>query len=222
MLLSYNGLVDLVEKGYLKHVLPENIGAASIDVTLAPTLFQEIMPESFCPNCSRKVEPDAILPISPKVSERVQCPHCKQMAWTEQYQAPIDIREKEQMRFKGIDCTATMGGHVLWPGQCVLASTNEVFNLPNHIATEYKLKSSMARVFLGHLLAGWADPGFHGSNLTLELKNESQFHKLKLVAGMKIGQIVCWECEEVPNEKSYAQTGRYNKSEGVVQGQGVI
>ena len=42
---------------------------------------------------------------------------------------------------------------VLVPGQFVLASSVETFNLPNNIAGEYKLKSSMARNGLQHLLA---------------------------------------------------------------------
>lgn len=222
MLLSYNGLVKLVEHGWLTNVDSANINAASIDLTLAPILLVETEPPSICPKCSVEVDIMAALDFRKNSPEHIQCPKCKQMSYAHAYKRPIDVRRKEEMKFIQKDCAKTMGGYVLDPGECVLASTVEEFNLPNHIATEYKLKSSMARVFLGHLLAGWADPGFHGSNLTLELKNESRYHKLLLVAGMKIGQVVCWETEEVPNEKSYATVGRYNQSQGVVAGKGVI
>lgn len=103
------------------------------------------------------------------------------------------------------------GGWRLYPGEFALASTREVFNLPNDIAAEFKLKSSLARSGLQHLLAGWCDPGWHGSTLTLELKNVLQHHPLILRPGMKIGQIVLWRGEPVPEEASYAKRGRYNR-----------
>ena len=59
----------------------------------------------------------------------------------------------------------------LLPGMFVLAHTQEVFNLPPWLSAEYKLKSSMARAGIDHLNAGWCDAGWHGSSLTLELKN---------------------------------------------------
>ena len=50
-------------------------------------------------------------------------------------------------------------GFILPPGGCVLASTMETFNLPNDIACEFKLKSSIARVFLNCMLATWCFVG---------------------------------------------------------------
>jgi dCTP deaminase len=98
----------------------------------------------------------------------------------------------------------------LHPNQFLLASSNETFNLPNNIACEYKLKSSLARNGLQHMLAGWCDPGWNDSTLTLELKNVTQFHTLVLEPGMKIGQMVFFECDPVPEEHSYASKGQYN------------
>lgn len=100
--------------------------------------------------------------------------------------------------------------YALIPGEFVLASSKEVFNLPNMISAEYKLKSSMARIGLEHLNAGWCDAGWHGSVLTLELKNMTRFHHLLLSEGDKIGQIVFFRHTEVPADKSYAVRGRYN------------
>jgi len=101
-------------------------------------------------------------------------------------------------------------GYILKPGEFILASSVEVFNLPNNISGEYKLKSTMARNGLEHLNAGWCDAGWNGSKLTLELVNVSRFHSLLLKPGMKIGQIVFFKHEKVPEDKSYASRGQYN------------
>lgn len=129
----------------------------------------------------------------------------------------VDLAAKENISTE----TIVMGedGYVLEPGECVLAHSNEVFNLPNTIAAEYKLKSSMARNFLNHMLAGWCDPGWHGSQLTLEFHNCSN-QQLRIRPGMKCGQVVFWECEDV-GEGSYAIHGQYNGQEGAVASKGV-
>lgn len=98
----------------------------------------------------------------------------------------------------------------LYPGQFVLAHTEQVFHLPLHISAEYKLKSSLARSGLEHLNAGWCDAGWNNSVLTLELKNMTQEHILVLERGMPIGQIVFFHHKEVPHHRSYAARGRYN------------
>lgn len=103
----------------------------------------------------------------------------------------------------------------LEPGEFCLAQTKEVFHLPMTISGEYKLKSSMARIGLEHLNAGWCDAGWNGSVLTLELKNVSNYHTIILRPGDKIGQIVFFEHEPVPMDKSYAARGRYNNDKKV-------
>ena len=60
------------------------------------------------------------------------------------------------------------------PGEFVLAETQETFDLPEHISGQFALKSSRARAGYSHMLAGWCDPGWHGSKLTLELQNRSE------------------------------------------------
>lgn len=98
----------------------------------------------------------------------------------------------------------------LLPGEFILAQSAQVFNLPPYISAEYKLKSSMARIGLEHLNAGWCDAGWNGSVLTLELKNMTRHHAIRLHAGDRIGQIVFFEHEAVPEDRSYAARGRYN------------
>lgn len=99
--------------------------------------------------------------------------------------------------------------YMLKPGQFVLAETVEVFNLPTHIAAQFMLKSSRARSGLEHLMAGYCDPGWHGSALTMELHNSRQLHPIPLWPGMRIGQMVFHRMSAKPL-KPYDQTGRYN------------
>jgi dCTP deaminase len=75
--------------------------------------------------------------------------------------------------------------YLLVPGQFVLAETLEIFNLPDSICANFALKSSRAREGLSHALAGFADPGWHGSRLTLELHNIRQLHPVAIWPGMK-------------------------------------
>ena len=102
----------------------------------------------------------------------------------------------------------------------MLASTAETLNMPSWLSAEYSLKSSLGRNFLSHQLAGWCDPTFKGK-VTLELKNETQFHKLVLTKGMKIGQIKFFKHPPVPHDKSYAVKGQYNEQDKVQPSKGV-
>jgi len=99
--------------------------------------------------------------------------------------------------------------YMLSPSSFCLAETRECFNLPEDISAQFVLKSSRAREGLNHLLAGWCDPGWHGSKLTLELKNERRYHDIPLYPGLKIGQMVFHLMNNVPMH-SYALTGNYN------------
>ena len=132
----------------------------------------------------------------------------------------VDLAKKETPAMKPLTITAD-DYLLLHPGQFVLAETIETFHLPNNIACEFKLKSSAARAGLNHSLAGWGDPGFNNATLTLELHNALQYHTLTLHPGMRIGQIVFWEGESVPNEHSYATKGRYNNQRGATESKGL-
>lgn len=107
------------------------------------------------------------------------------------------------------------------PGEFILAQTIEEFYLPNDIAAEFRLKSSVARVGLDQALAVWCDPGWNSSVLTVELRNNTRYHVLVLEAGMKIGQVVFFKGEPVPDEASYAVRGQYNNDKIVTGNKGV-
>lgn len=108
---------------------------------------------------------------------------------------------------------------LLLPGQFVLAQTVETFSLPEDIAAQFALKSSRAREGLEHLMAGYCDPGWHGSVLTLELHNSRQLHCIPLWPGKRIGQMVFHRLS-MPPRRSYAETGRYNRDAAVTGSRG--
>ena len=130
----------------------------------------------------------------------------------------VDIQEKQALKMTSK--IIPEDGYLLYPGECILAHSIEIFNLPDNLSAEYVLKSSMARCFLNHMYAGFADPLWHGQ-LVLELKNESRFHIMRLHTGMKIGQIKFYKHKPVPHENSYAVHGRYNGSVGAMESEGV-
>jgi dCTP deaminase len=105
------------------------------------------------------------------------------------------------------------------PGQFLLAPTRETFNIPDTIAAEFRLKSSRAREGLDQALAVWADPGWYGSVLTLELRNNRQLWPQLLWPGMKCGQMVFHKMSDRP-KRSYALTGRYNGDVSVMSSRG--
>jgi dCTP deaminase len=97
----------------------------------------------------------------------------------------------------------------LQPHEFVLACTEETFFLPSHIAGQFSLKSSRARSGIEHLMAGYCDPGWQGSKLTLELQNARSMHPVPIWPGMRIGQLVFHRMSRMPT-KDYSITGHYN------------
>lgn len=131
----------------------------------------------------------------------------------------VDLAHKEVPRMNAREIPPE--GYKLAPGEFVLAQTVEVFNLPNDIALEFRLKSSAARAGLDNSLATWGAPGWHDSVLTLELRNNLRYHHLKLRAGMPIGQVIFWRGNPVPEGNSYAVHGQYNRDKTAQQSKGI-
>jgi dCTP deaminase len=109
----------------------------------------------------------------------------------------------------------------LHPNEFILAQTQEEFNIPNILCATFALKSSLARTGFEHLLAGFIDPGFNNSVLTLELKNARTSKSLPLWPGMRIGQIIFQKMSKLPL-KSYKESGRYNGDKQVTQCKGIL
>lgn len=128
----------------------------------------------------------------------------------------VDLQDKESLAFDSVKAATKV---LIQPGEFFLAHTMETFNLPDDVSAEFKLRSSIARNGLQHMLAGWADAGFHGAQLTLEFKNVTQYHTLVVRPGMRIGQMVFYRHAHA-GDNSYAKRGRYNHQKGVQPSKG--
>ena len=123
----------------------------------------------------------------------------------------IMVESAEDLDMRPLTIAGNTADNPYWlkPGQFILAQTIEVFNMPEDIAGLFFLKSSRAREGYENLHAGYADPGWNNSVLTLELKNSRQLLPLPLWPGLKIGQMVFWRMSQEPGT-SYSITGHYN------------
>jgi dCTP deaminase len=176
MILSFNQLCDIVDAGFITHVLPDNINGSSIDVRIGDKVLIE-----------------------------------RTIGTSELHTISLNKREP----LKTVEHSLLKEPLFLYPGECILAHTIEMFNLPADISAMFKLKSSCGRIFLEHMNAGWCDAHWHGSALTMELKNMSRNHCIKLEYGDAIGQMIFFPHLAVPEADGYAVRGRYNKDKSV-------
>ena len=127
----------------------------------------------------------------------------------------VDYRARQKLAMDEVELDPA-DGYVLRPGRFILAHTIELCNFPDDVSALFRIKSSMGRIGLEHLDAGWVDPGFHGS-LTLEFKNMTQWHSIRIRPGDKIGQLVFFRGQSVSESQSYRTKGNYNGQDGVAQ-----
>ena len=83
---------------------------------------------------------------------------------------------------------------LLMPGQFILATTMEYFELPDDMTAFVEGRSSLGRMGLFIQNAGWVDPGFHGE-ITLELFNANRC-AIELKFGRRVGQLVFAKMDE--------------------------
>jgi len=127
----------------------------------------------------------------------------------------VEVEHTSELQLQSIaHCTAE-NPYWLAPGEFVLAETHETFNMPNDVCGMFCLKSSRAREGYEHSHAGFADPLWSGSKLTLELVNARRLHSLPLYPGLKIGQMVFVITAGIPSI-SYAEVGHYNNQPRVM------
>lgn len=120
----------------------------------------------------------------------------------------VEADHTPEMQMQAIANTTKEKPYLLHPGAFILAETLEIFNMPEDVAGQFVLKSSRAREGLQHMLAGYIDPLFTNSVLTLELKNVRTIHPIPLWRGMKIGQCVFHMLSGTPQQR-YDKVGHY-------------
>jgi dCTP deaminase len=163
----------------------------------------------------RIVEQEIITPVDPKDinAASIDIHLGDTILWEDLETNIVDFRKRDPVTFNHY--VMDENGYLLKPGDFILAQSREIFNLPNWLSAEYKLKSSMARIGLEHMNAGWCDAGWNGSVLTLELKNMTNNHAIIIRPGDAIGQMIFFRHEPVPQDASYASKGRYNNDTSV-------
>ncbi len=82
--------------------------------------------------------------------------------------------------------TITTDTYLIMPGEFVLATTMEYFELPDNLTAFVEGRSSLGRMGLFIQNAGWVDPGFKGE-ITLELYNANRC-AIELKAGRHNGK----------------------------------
>jgi dCTP deaminase len=103
-------------------------------------------------------------------------------------------------------------------GEFILAETVETFYIPRNVSAQFALKSSRGREGYEHLSAGFIDPAWHGSKLTMELFNANP-NPIPIYKGLRLGQIIFTRCDAQPI-KAYDERGRYNGDNGVQESKG--
>lgn len=105
--------------------------------------------------------------------------------------------------------TITTDTYLILPGQFVLATTMEYFELPDDLTAFVEGRSSLGRMGLFIQNAGWVDPGFKGE-ITLELFNANKC-AIELKSGRRVGQLVFAKMDSPAlnpyNGKYQGQTG---------------
>lgn len=146
-------------------------------------------------------------------------PYCKEML----NPASIDIRigdrlliRRRKFTLKGwvgywheVDISKTdwMDPYYVKPDTRFLTESLETFNIPIDLVAQFRLKSSRGRELWEHLEAGFIDPGWHDSKLTMEVINHDLVAR-PIWKGMRFGQI--YFMKTTPPVKPYDKTGRYN------------
>lgn len=95
----------------------------------------------------------------------------------------------------------------LFPGEVILATTQEYIKMPRDVVCDLKLKSSLGRLWLNHSLSGWIDCNFQGQ-VTLELQNLGPYPR-ELSKGMRVAQLVFIAMESAP-DVAYGEKGKGN------------
>lgn len=122
--------------------------------------------------------------------------------------AVIDLKSKDSIT--ELIKVSKKKGLVLHPGEFVLGSTTEYFEIPDDLAGKLEGKSSLGRLGLViHATAGYIDPGFKGY-VTFEMSNLNRV-PIVLYPGMRVGQI-CFIMMSSKVDRPYGTAG--NKYQG--------
>lgn len=138
--------------------------------------------------------------------------------WKGPYQAELSqtIGERAGVDLKNIKPSDKIV--LLRPGETILAHTEEFIGGRKKIVAKMYARSSLGRNFIEVCKdAGWGDIGYF-NRWTMEVTNNSQYFTIPLVVSRRIGQMVFYEVEPLPETTDYvAEGGKYQLSQEIEQ-----
>lgn len=168
-----------------------NLGNNSYDVTLGPHFYREekTLREVYNPHDKSHVESLWRLQKAQRHADWVTS-HRYQNGWL------VGIAPHEE---------------IIWidPGETILGHTIEFIGGIESVTTEMKARSSSGRNFIEVCkCAGLGDVGYV-NRWTMEITNNSRFHRVPLVVGRRIAQIKFYDVEKIDAADDYAEQGKY-------------
>jgi len=104
------------------------------------------------------------------------------------HQAFIDVHDNQIKEVTELLTVDQVEGLIIDPGDFLLGSTVEYFEVPDTLVARIEGRSSLGRIgIIIHSTAGYVDPGFKG-NITLEITNIGNI-PVKIYPFMRIAQI---------------------------------
>lgn len=164
---------------------PKNLGNASYDVTLGEHFYREHAPEGG----------DAVFNLYDEAATY--------RVWGKKHETAVPLGRDDMPGMKAKDL-------VIWlaPGETVLAHTQEFIGGTETVDTMLKARSSSARNFISVCkCSGWGDVGYV-NRWTMQITNNSRFHRIPLVVGRRIAQIIFFEVEPLADQ---GNAGAYHK-----------
>lgn len=153
----------------------------------------------------KQINPASLdLTIGTKYRRAMKCTDDVTYGFKHDREAEVYAGEKYWKR-----CTAKSGHILLMPGDAVLAVTREYIKMPLNLSGQIFTKSTLGRMFINHMMAGFVDPGFQG-RITLELVNEGP-HCVKIPVGARVVQMILSKLDK----KAAPYSGRYFGAESV-------
>lgn len=121
----------------------------------------------------------------------------------------IDLIPSEP-KFEDVDLTkySKEKPYIFMPEERILVESLETFNMPSKVSGHVCMRSTPARNFIQHINAGYIDPMFSNSKLTMELINWS-YCPFNLYPGLSITQVVFFWLNGTPTT-NYLEIGSYN------------
>lgn len=112
--------------------------------------------------------------------------------------------------YKDIDLTkyTKENPYLFKPGQRLLVSSLESFNIPPNVCGIIKMKSSAGGKYIDCINSGFIDPGFNNATLTIQLINQS-FCDFPIYPGLSIVQVIFYWLGQTP-KRNYGEIGSYN------------